>query len=92
VQRELGASQKEAGEVCGVILQEASRTAEIAERKALEIRMAMRRLPEQERWVLWLHFFNGMTLREIAEAWHKPIGTVRTIYTRAKESLRKELS
>lgn len=60
--------------------------------RAAEVRDAIDGLDERERQIIVDHFFDGYTLAEIASRSQMPIGTVRTIYTRAKELLRKELS
>src|SRR5262245_49294837 len=39
---------------------------------------AVRALPEEQRDVLMAAVYHGLTAREISEAWHVPIGTVKT--------------
>jgi RNA polymerase sigma-70 factor (ECF subfamily) len=64
---------------------------EAAERTRL-LREALGRLPERQREVLHLVFYQGMTVGEAADVMEVRVGTARTHYARAKRALRTELS
>lgn len=48
-------------------------------------------LPMHERLVISMHYFDGHTVREIAETTGRPVGTVTKQLSRATERLRKTL-
>ena len=48
-------------------------------------------LPESQRTVLHLHYYEGYTAKEIGEILHKNTNTVYTLLTRAREQLRTAL-
>ena len=52
---------------------------------------AMMRLPANERHVVSLSFFRGLTHQEIADHWQMPLGTVKTLMHRAFAQLRVAL-
>lgn len=52
---------------------------------------AVMELPEKNRQVVLLHYYQGMTLEEVAMALHKPPSTVRSTLMRAKDKLRRVL-
>jgi len=52
---------------------------------------AVRALPEDQRATLMAAAYYGFTTREISEAWHVPIGTVKTRLRIALHKLRDEL-
>lgn len=49
-------------------------------------------LPEHHRLPVWLHYFEGLTFREIATALAQPEGTVRSHASRGLETLRTKLA
>ncbi len=56
------------------------------------IRSVLARLPEEQREIVELKTYGGLTLREIAETTALPAGTVATRYRAALQSLRRWLS
>lgn len=52
---------------------------------------AMMRLPANERQVVSLAFFRGLTHQEISDHWQMPLGTVKTLMHRAFAQLRVAL-
>jgi RNA polymerase sigma-70 factor (ECF subfamily) len=54
-----------------------------------ELRMALAKLPEQQRETVVLRFIEGMDLAEIALALQVPLGTVKSRLHHALEALRK---
>lgn len=56
------------------------------------VRTALGGLPEEQRQVLELAYFNGMSQTEIAEATEQPLGTVKTRMRLAMQKLREPLS
>lgn len=68
-----------------------SQTAEGAERR-MYVLAALRELPEEQREVLELGYFQGLTQTEIAEATGQPLGTVKTRMRLAMQKLREPLS
>ena len=50
---------------------------------------AVRGLPEEQRAVLMAAVYHGFTTREISEAWHLPVGTVKTRLRLALGKLRE---
>ncbi len=48
-------------------------------------------LPEKYRTVIHLHYYEGYTVREIAEIIRRPIGTVATYLARGRQKLKKQL-
>ncbi|WP_419842095.1 RNA polymerase sigma factor [Candidatus Poriferisodalis sp.] len=61
----------------------------IAER--LLISDALRRLPEQSRRLVTMHYFDGLTHRQIAEQTSLPLGTVKSTLLRALVTIRCQL-
>lgn len=57
-----------------------------------QLRLAVSRLPKQEREVLELAYYRGMTQRHIADHLHKPLGTVKSWSRHALQVLRVKLS
>ena len=55
------------------------------------VRLAVSRLPEQERQVLELAYFRGMSQQHIADHLHKPLGTVKSWSRHALKVLRVKL-
>lgn len=55
------------------------------------VHVAMMQLPPNERQVISLAFFRGLTHQEIADHWKMPLGTVKTLMHRAFTQLRVEL-
>jgi len=56
------------------------------------VRVALRELPREQREVLELGYFSGMSQTEIAEATGQPLGTVKTRMRLALQKLREPLS
>jgi RNA polymerase sigma factor (sigma-70 family) len=52
---------------------------------------AIRRLPERQRVVLVLRFYEDLTVGEIARTVDWPVGTVKSLLHRALNRLRKDL-
>ena len=67
-----------------------SRGAEIAERRGL-VRQALLALPAEQREVLELAYFRGLSQTEIAERTGQPLGTIKTRVRLAMEKLRGRL-
>jgi RNA polymerase sigma-70 factor (ECF subfamily) len=57
-----------------------------------QVRSALRELPDEQREVLELGYFKGMSQSEIAEATGQPLGTVKTRMRLAMQKLREPLS
>ncbi len=55
------------------------------------VHTAMMTLPANERQVISLAFFRGLTHQEIADHWQMPLGTVKTLMHRAFSQLRVAL-
>jgi RNA polymerase sigma-70 factor (ECF subfamily) len=55
------------------------------------VRAAIRSLPDDQRKVIELAFYRGMTRQEIAQATGEPLGTIHTRARLALEKLRREL-
>lgn len=68
-----------------------SEAAEASERRA-HVVAALRELPEEQREVLELGYFKGLSQTEIAEATGQPLGTVKTRMRLAMQKLREPLS
>lgn len=60
------------------------------ERQAL-VRGALAALPKEQRLVLELSYFSGMTQQQISEALHEPLGTVKTRIRLGMQKLRRAL-
>lgn len=56
------------------------------------VRKALAQLPLEQRKVLALAFFRGLSHQEIANVVHEPLGTVKTRIRLAMQKLRQELS
>ena len=54
------------------------------------IRRIVLALPPRQRQVVWLHFFEDMSLRDTADLLGIPVGTVKSNYHKALVSLRRE--
>jgi RNA polymerase sigma-70 factor (ECF subfamily) len=59
--------------------------------QARQVRNALRSLPPEQRQVLEMAYFYGMTRQEIAEATGEALGTIHTRARLALQKLRKEL-
>ena len=64
--------------------------AEVSERRAL-VRQALLALPPEQREVLELAYFRGLSQTEIAERMGQPLGTIKTRVRLAMEKLRDRL-
>lgn len=64
---------------------------ETAERRE-QVRAALRGLPSEQREVLELGYFNGLSQSEIADATGQPLGTVKTRMRLAMQKLREPLA
>ncbi len=56
------------------------------------IRIALEKLPNEQKQVIELAYFRGMSQQEIAEATKTPLGTVKTRTRQAMKKLRESLS
>jgi RNA polymerase sigma-70 factor (ECF subfamily) len=56
------------------------------------VRAALRELPDEQREVLELGYFQGLSQTEIAEMTSQPLGTVKTRMRLAMQKLREPLS
>lgn len=74
-------------ETSAPLLEASSGEASIEERLTLE--RAIRELPIDQREVLHLHVFEGLTFQETAEAMHESINTVSSRYRYALKKLRE---
>lgn len=68
-----------------------SQAVEGSERRT-RVRAALRELPEEQREVLELGYFQGLSQTEIADATGQPLGTVKTRMRLAMQKLREPLS
>ena len=59
--------------------------------EAERLRGALRRLPEEQRAILSLHYLDGMGVAEIARVMNVPVGTVKSRLHHARNRLRKAL-
>jgi RNA polymerase sigma-70 factor (ECF subfamily) len=59
--------------------------------QAQQVRTALRRLPREQRQVIELAYFHGMTRQEIAESTGEAVGTIHTRARLGLQKLRKEL-
>ena len=66
--------------------------ATVAQSEYTKIRAAMEDLPEEQKNVVELSYFKGLTQTEIAEKTGQPLGTVKTRMRLALKKLRKALS
>lgn len=66
-------------------------TQSVSWEERMDLRDALERLPEKYRDVVQLKYFDGLTIREIAEQTGVPEGTVSSQLSRAVKLLRKDL-
>ena len=52
---------------------------------------AVRALPDRYRTVIFLHYYEGYSVREIAKAMHQPEGTIKSWLHRARRQLKERL-
>ncbi|WHZ00479.1 sigma-70 family RNA polymerase sigma factor [Neobacillus sp. YX16] len=57
----------------------------------MTVRDLIERLNEDEKSVIILRFYEGLTIKEVSEALDIPLGTAKTVLYRALEKLRKKL-
>lgn len=62
-----------------------------ATRQENQLMEIIRSLPENYRTVIYLHYYEGYELQEIADLLHRNPNTVQTWHRRAKAALRKKL-
>ena len=55
------------------------------------LREAVLQLPQKYRTVIYLHYFEGYSVQELAKLLHRPEGTVKTWLRRGRDSLRERL-
>lgn len=67
-------------------------TSEASIEDILAVREAVKRLNEEYREVIELFYFNRLTVNEIAQMLQKPVGTVKSLLSRAREKLKAMLS
>ena len=87
---ELSHSSRTAVEATARREDDPARGAEAAERRAL-VRQALLGLPAEQREVLELGYFRGLSQTEIAEHTGQPLGTIKTRVRLAMEKLRDRL-
>ena len=63
-----------------------------ADDDTLNVRLALNRLPDDQRTALLLSVYEGLTCKEIAAVLEIPLGTVLSRIHRARQRLREELS
>jgi RNA polymerase sigma-70 factor (ECF subfamily) len=56
-----------------------------------EVMSALQTLPDEQRTILVLRAYEGLSYREISETLHVPIGTVMSRLARAREAMRKRV-
>ncbi len=61
----------------------------IEKQEIQELKNAMKKLDEEERFILIQHFWNGLKLEDIGKMLNKPIGTIGSLIGRAKTKLRE---
>jgi RNA polymerase sigma-70 factor (ECF subfamily) len=83
-------ARRTAREAAGEILEPVVSGCSPAEQAALE--QALRVLPAEQREVVHLHVYEGMTFQEVADATGGSINTISARYRYALARLRKELS
>ena len=59
--------------------------------EVIRLRVALRRLPEELRTILSLHYLDGLSVLEIAAVFNVPGGTIKSRMHNARAQLRKEL-
>ena len=74
-----------------VSLEEIPESPSPASARQTEVLEAVRSLPKDYREVIYLHYYEGYTAKEIAELWGKSPQSVRTRLTRARKKLKKIL-
>lgn len=64
----------------------------LKEKKLMSVLEAIHELPEEPRTVLSMKYLNQMSCAEIAQALNKPVGTIKSILSRAYDSVREILN
>ena len=59
--------------------------------KTRDLRAAVLALPEKYRMVIYLHYFEGYSVEELAKLLHRPEGTIKTWLRRGRDRLRDSL-
>ena len=70
---------------------EAASTAAAPEEKDRSLQAVVLALPEKYRTVIYLHYFEGYSVMELAKLLHRPESTVKTWLRRGRDALRKQL-
>ena len=55
------------------------------------VQAAIQALPDKYRTVIYLHYYEGYSVKELAKLLHRPESTIKTWLNRGRESLRESL-
>jgi len=75
-----------------VPLEELSRTIGFTEQKDSDLFLAVMELPESSRTVLYLFYYEDLTVKQIAQLMHLSVSTVTTRLYRARKRLKHDLT
>jgi len=75
-----------------VPLEELSRTIGFTEQKDSDLFLAVMELPESSRTVLYLFYYEDLTVKQIAQLMHLSVSTVTTRLYRARKRLKYDLT
>lgn len=64
----------------------------INRQEIMRVRKAVRKLPDKYRNIVLMHYSADMSMREISETLHIPVGTVKTRMQKAREILKEILT
>ena len=70
---------------------EAASTTAAPEEKDRSLQAVVLALPEKYRTVIYLHYFEGYSVMELAKLLHRPESTVKTWLRRGRDALREQL-
>ena len=70
---------------------EAAENAAVSQEQNGNLRAAVLSLPKKYRTVIYLHYYEGYSLAELAKILHRPENTIKTWLRRGRESLRDSL-
>jgi len=90
-QRRSRVFQEATEEVVASVAPEVDTPALLGADEAAKVQSAVKSLPPDQRRVIELAFFNGLTHAEIAESLHEPLGTVKARIRRGMMKLRENL-